>query len=67
MTVTLLRPSVKQIGDAKVKLWRDWEAANNAPGEVRVRRGFDITLGCDVARITVRSTLPAHFRWINGS
>jgi|GEM_PF-5020912 len=65
VTITLHRPSAKQIRNAKIELWRDWEEANNAPGEVVVRRGFDITAGCDVARITARSILPANFRWIS--
>lgn len=63
VTVTLESPSARLIRETKMKLWAEWEADNNMPGEPIVKRGYDLARGCAVARITIRSIIPANFRW----
>lgn len=63
VTVTLIRPSARQIRETKLDLWRDWEAANNMPGDVRVHRSYDVLRDCPIATITVRSAIPATMKW----
>lgn len=55
--------SVKQVRDKKLEMLADWEEANNMPGKVIVRRGYDFQQNAVVTTITVRSTIPRHMRW----
>lgn len=63
VSVELEHASVRLIRDTKLKMLADWEDANSMPGETVVSRRYDLVRGCQVARITVRSAIPASCNW----
>lgn len=63
ITATIIRPSMRQIRDKRIDMQREWEAANNAPCETIVRRGYDIARDCKTATIICKSVLPPNFTW----
>lgn len=60
---TLIAPSAKQIRDRKLALWAEWQEANHMPGEIIVRRGYDLMADAKTTMIIVRSAIPRHMVW----
>lgn len=63
VVVTLDSPSARQIRNRKLDLLTDWETRNDMPGEVVVRRGYDVMKDCTFATITARSAVPRTMKW----
>jgi hypothetical protein len=63
VSITLDNPSAREIRNTKLEMWADWEALNEMPGEVVVRRGHDMMKDCRFATIIVRSTIPRTMKW----
>jgi hypothetical protein len=63
LSETLINPSAKQIRDRKIDLWRQWQALNDMPGEIIVRRGYDLLAEGRSVMIIVRSLVPRHMTW----
>lgn len=60
---TLVDPTAKQIRDCKLDLWARWQELNHMPGEIIVRRRFDLLANARTAMVIVRSAIPRHMVW----